>query len=218
MNFLEAIPHVAHGFHTRLGGAPEGTLLARQVHGTRTVIARAPWNDAARPEADALVTDVPHLPIGVVTADCVPVLFASLDGRVVGAAHAGWRGALGGVLESTIDAMRGLGACPENIASAIGPCIRQPSYEVGAEFRETFLAADSSSRLFFQNAERSGHFLFDLAGYVALRLKKAGITRLYDTRQDTLTNEAAYCSYRRACQRGENAAGRQVSSIFIRPA
>ncbi len=209
------IPQVSHGFYTRAGGAPENVLTLKQIHSAKVVTATQPWTVENRPEGDAIVTNMPGRPIGVVTADCVPVLFASLDGKVIGAAHAGWRGTLGGVLENTIAAMQALGANPENIAAAIGPCIRVGSYEVSEDFKAPFLAQDGANASFFHVSRRTGHCQFDLAGYVADRLQKAGIREVYDTGLDTLSAESDFYSYRRACLRGETDKGRQFSVISI---
>lgn len=209
------IPQVSHGFYTRAGGAPENVLTLKQIHSAKVVTATQPWTAENRPEGDAIVTDVPGLAIGIITADCVPVLFASQDGKVIGAAHAGWRGAVGGVLENTIAAMQALGANPENIAVAIGPCIRVGSYEVSEDFKMPFLKQAPENARFFRNVGKSGHCQFNLAGYVTDRLQKAGIQKIYDTGLDTLTLEGAFYSYRRACLRGETDKGRQFSVISI---
>src|SRR5690606_3815552 len=195
--------------------APENILTLKQVHGARAITVSAPWGGDS-PEGDALATATPGIGLGVLTADCVPVLLASRKDRIVAAAHAGWKGALGGVIEAAVAAMENLGAKRQDIAAAIGPCIGPQSYEVGADFPRPFVEQDARNMRFFRPAARQGHVMFDLPGYAADRLNKAGIAEVYDVRQDTLANEAAYFSYRRACQRGETDYGRQISVIAIR--
>ncbi len=163
-----------------LGVEPARLLTAYQVHSPDVVVAETPWTSDARPRADAIVTRMRALAIGVTTADCGPVLFADPQARVIGAAHAGWRGALGGVIEATVEAMERLGAARGNIRAAIGPMIRQSNYEVGPDLIARFAAKDRASNRFFAPAPRDGHALFDLGGYVAARLKRAGIGRVED--------------------------------------
>jgi len=170
---------------------------------------------ARRPRADALATDVPGLMVAVGTADCTPVLFADARAGVVGAAHAGWKGALGGVLEATIARMEELGARRGDIVAAIGPVIRQPSYEVGAEFRERFLADDAAHARFFVPAAREGHFMFDLPGFVRMRLERAGIADIADAGMCTYVREDLFFSYRRSVHRGEPDYGRQLAGIVL---
>ncbi len=191
-----------------------GTLVApHQVHSPDVITVSEAWDDRAegRPEADALVTATPGLVLGIVTADCAPVLFADKQAGVVGAAHAGWRGAVGGVLENTVDAMVELGAQPERIAAAIGPTIAQASYEVDARFRENF--ATGEPRLFAEG--REGHWQFDLPGYIAARLAAAGLAPIEDCALDTYVSEKQYYSYRRATHRSESNYGRQISMIAL---
>lgn len=193
-----------------------GAALAgvHQVHGNRCVTVDAATDLAARPEADALATRTPGILLGILTADCVPVLFADREAGVVGAAHAGWKGAIAGITDATLDAMEGLGARRGAIAAAIGPCIGRASYEVDAGFVERFLSDDPANERFFA-AGRPGHAMFDIAAYVAARLAAAGITRIAIGGQDSCAEEADYYSYRRACLRGENGYGRQVSVIGL---
>lgn len=198
-----------------LGMASENLVIARQVHGNRALAVEKAWESGNTPEADALVTAKPGLALGVLTADCVPVLFADQKNKVIGAAHAGWRGALGGILESTIDAMRSLGADTASIQVAIGPCIRAHSYEVQEDFRDAFLAQSAINEKFFQKSLKAGKFLFDLAGYASMRLRAAGIETIYDTKRDTMTDEAAFFSNRRAFIKSEKGFGLQVSVIAI---
>lgn len=188
-----------------------------QVHSATCVTVAAPWSDDARPEADALVTALPGVLLAIVTADCAPVLLADARAGVVGAAHAGWKGAIGGVTDSTITAMEALGAHRADITAAIGPCIAQASYEVDDGFRERFLAdAAGNARHFL--AGQPGHWRFDLAGYVAGRLESAGIARVEALGHDTYAEEESYFSFRRATHRGQAVYGRQISLIGLRPA
>lgn len=184
-----------------------------QVHGADCAVAGG-WSDAQRPAADALVTDQPGVLLGILTADCAPVLLADPQAGVVGAAHAGWKGALAGVTDSTIAAMERLGAQRGRIVAAVGPCIAQPSYEVDAAFHERFCAADPRNAAWFAPG-RSGHYQFDLAGYVAARLERAGLAAVARTGGDTYAEEARFFSFRRATHRGEADYGRQISLIGL---
>jgi polyphenol oxidase len=195
---------------------PGAALLGvYQVHGATCVVAEGAWDEADRPEADALVTDRPHVLLSILTADCVPVLFSDAEAGVVGAAHAGWKGALGGVTNSTIAAMERLGAQRSRIVAAIGPCIGRASYEVDDGFRARFADADPHNERFFVDA-RAGHAMFDIGGYVAARLAAAGIGRVDLIDQDTCALPDNYFSYRRACLRNENSYGRQLSVIGVK--
>lgn len=194
---------------------PDAALLGvYQVHGTTCAVAEGAWDETDRPEADALVTNRPHILLGILTADCVPVLLADRAAGVVGAAHAGWKGALGGVTNSTIAAMERLGAERSRIVGAIGPCIGRASYEVDTAFVARFCDADDSNERFFADA-RPGHAMFDIGGYVAARLAAAGIGRIDMTDHDTCARADDYFSYRRATLRGENGYGRQLSVIGV---
>ncbi len=184
-----------------------------QVHSGDCVVA-GDWDEANRPHADALVTDRPGLLLGILTADCAPVLLADTEAGVVGAAHAGWKGALAGVTDSTIVAMEQLGARRERITAAIGPCIAQVSYEVDEGFAGRFLAADPANAGFFTPG-RVGHRQFDLEAYVAQRLRGAGIGVVEPLGIDTYSNEGGYFSYRRATHRGEADYGRQIALIGL---
>jgi len=185
-----------------------------QVHGNRCVIVDGDTDLGARPEADALATRTPGILLGILTADCVPVLFADRKAGVVGAAHAGWKGALAGVTDATLDAMENLGASRTDIAVAIGPCIARASYEVDEAFVERFLANDPANERFFA-AGKPGHAMFDIAAYVATRLAAVGVTRIAIGGQDTYAERQDYFSYRRACHKGENSYGRQLSVIGL---
>lgn len=189
-------------------------LTAHQIHSPDVAVATKPWDLESRPRVDAMVTATPGLALGVTTADCGPILFADSKARVIGAAHAGWKGAFTGVLENTIDAMEKLGANRADITVAIGPLIRQPSYEVGAEFVERFTAADQDFARFFIPSSREGHAMFDLAGFIRMRLARAGIARIDDTGIDTYPDEQLF-SYRRTVHRKEPDYGRQIHAIVL---
>src|SRR6185369_11645034 len=178
-----------------LGG---GHLLSLyQVHGIEVIQVREPWeNGADRPRCDAMVTDRPGIALGTLAADCGPVLFADAEAGVIGAAHAGWRGALSGVVEATVAAMEKLGAQRERVRAAVGPCIGRDSYEVGPEFPAPFREQDEANAAFFRAAPRAGHFLFDLAGYLTARIARAGIAA-EATGHDTLAASDDFFSYRR---------------------
>ena len=196
---------------------------AGQIHGTETLtvtrawpIGQTPQDDAKFiPLGDALVTSVPGIALGILTADCAPVLLADQQARVIGAAHAGWKGALDGVIESVLAAMENLGADRARIAAAIGPCIAQDSYEVGADFRDRFAAADSANRTFFVRSQKADHFRFDLEAYVVHRLAAAGIVNIEALHADTYAREADFFSFRRATHRGEQQYGREISAIAL---
>ncbi len=186
-----------------------------QVHGSRCVIVDDSTDLSARPEADALATRTPGIVLGILTADCVPVLFADREAGVIGAAHAGWKGALAGVTDATLAAMESLGASRANMAAAIGPCIGRASYEVDGAFVERFTGDDPANERFFA-AGKPGHAMFDIAAYVAARIAAAGVTRIAIGGQDTYALQHDYFSYRRACHKGENSYGRQLSVIGLR--
>jgi YfiH family protein len=196
-----------------LGVAPTHFLTVHQVHSPDVAVAREPFA-GDRPKADALVTDRPGLALGASAADCGPVLFADGTARVIGAAHAGWRGAFTGVLEATVAAMEQLGATRANIAVAIGPLIRQRSYEVGEEFIHRFGRDDPANARFFAPAERTGHAMFDLAGYIRMRLERAGIVQIDDPDICTYEDERFF-SYRRATHRAEPDYGRHVHALVL---
>ncbi len=185
-----------------------------QVHSATTVTVDALFGDDARPQADAMVTNRPGLLLGILTADCVPVLFADAQAGVVGAAHAGWKGALGGVTDTTLDAMVALGADRSRIVAAIGPCIGRKSYEVSDDFALRFEADDAANERFFA-AGRAGHRYFDIEAYVIHRLASAGVSRIDALGIDTLTNPDDYYSYRRTTLSGEADYGRQISLIGL---
>ena len=198
-----------------LGVEPRRLLTAYQTHSPNVVVAEAPWTTEYRPQADAIVTRMRALAIGVTTADCGPVLFAEPRAGVIGAAHAGWRGALTGVIEATIAAMERLGAAQRQIRAAIGPMIRQGNYEVGPDLVERFRADDPASSRFFGPAKRDGHAMFNLAGYIAARLKRAGITEVEDVGLCTYADPEQFFSYRRTTHRAEADYGRHVNAIAL---
>jgi hypothetical protein len=198
-----------------LGVSADRLLTPYQIHSPDVVVADEPWTRENRPRADAVVTRVPHLAIGVSTADCGPLLFADSEAGVIGAAHAGWRGALTGVIEATIDAMERLGADRSRIAAALGPTIRQPNYEVGPEFVERFLAADPANSRYFTQSQRAGHAMFDLTGYIADRVQRAGIEQFEDLGLCTYAEPDRFFSYRRTTRSGEPDYGRHINAIAL---
>ncbi|HKT75223.1 MAG TPA: peptidoglycan editing factor PgeF [Sphingobium sp.] len=194
---------------------PGATLVTlHQVHSPDVVTVTGAIAEEARPAADAMVTDRPGLILGILTADCVPVLFADAEAGVVGAAHAGWKGAIGGVTDRTVAAMETLGARRERISAAVGPCIGRASYEVDLAFVARFESDDPDNDRFF-SAGREGHAQFDIAAYVAARLAGAGVTRVEMLDQDTYSQAERFYSYRRTCHRGEPDYGRQISMIAM---
>lgn len=197
-----------------LGVGRDKLLTLYQSHSAKVVIADKPWKNEP-PEADAIVTDVPGLAVAVLTADCAPVLLCDPQARVIGAAHAGWRGALSGIVESAVEAMEKLGAKRERIAAAIGPAISQRAYEVGGDYVEGFLAEEPQSSAYFATDEASGEPHFDLAGYVADRLARAGVGQLADLGLCTYCDETRFFSYRRSQHHGEPDYGRQISAIVL---
>ena len=198
-----------------LGVPAEALCNAFQIHSNKAVVIEKPWAHKEAPEADALVTQTPGIAIGVLTADCLPILFADPKNRVIAAAHAGWKGALSGIIESTLETMRSLGADTQQIVAAIGPGIEQCSYEVGSEFRDQFLAADAANDSYFDTSSREGRFMFDLKAYSRARLEKAGISAIQTLAYDTCLEENRFYSYRRATLRGEPKYGRQISAIVL---
>ena len=195
--------------------ALDGMNTLAQVHSAEVVALGEALPAGQRTSADALVTATPGLAIGVLAADCVPVLFADTAGRAVAAAHAGWKGALAGILEATLASMAALGAPAADIVACVGPCIQQQSYEVGDELRRHFLEADSSYGRYFRDSERAGHFMFDLSEYVTHRVQAAGVADVERLDVDTYTGEQEFFSYRRATHRREPDYGRQVSVIAL---
>ena len=197
----------------QIGVTPENLLSVWQIHSPDAVVATGPW-EGERPRADAIVTRTEGLALGVTAADCGPILFVDPNARVIGAAHAGWKGALTGVLESTVEAMEKLGAERGGIVAAIGPLIRQHSYEVGDEFVERFIEADAENAAFFLPASRAGHAMFDLAGFIRMRLENAGVLMIDDIGVDTYSDERFF-SYRRSVHRKQADYGRHVHAIAL---
>lgn len=198
----------------QLGIKPENLVGLTQKHTTLAVPVTDPWDK--NPDGDAMVTDRPGIGLGILTADCAPVLFADTQKKVIGAAHAGWRGAIGGILRNTVAEMEKLGADRANIVAAIGPCIGPDSYEVSAEFRKAFVENSPNNAVFFKNAEKLGHYIFDLPGFARSRLEGLGLAKVYDLQLDTLSNEDDFFSYRRKTLRGESDYGRQLSVIALK--
>lgn len=201
-----------------LGVVPENLLNLYQIHSDKCVTVTEGWAPEGRPEADAMVTDRAGLALGILTADCAPVLFygEKADGApVIGAAHAGWGGAVKGVLESTVAAMEALGAGKDTMTAAIGPCIMQGSYEVSDAFQEPFMAQDQANAQFFREG-KDGHLQFDLPGYIVRRLMLLGVPEIMTNGIDTYFDELDYFSFRRTTHRAEPDYGRQISVISIK--
>ena len=190
-------------------------LGCTQVHGIDVVEVETPWQPGAGPNADAMVTNRRGLALGIITADCAPVLFADLEAGIAGAAHAGWRGALAGVIEATIAAMTVLGAHRDRIVAAIGPCIGQTSYEVAADLRDAVLTRAPDDAQFFAAGRRESRWQFDLPGYCAARLRAAGVAEVTVTGIDTVAEEERFFSHRRRTLMGGGPIGHQISVIAI---
>jgi len=238
---LQALAGIRHGFFTRawgdcgfsrggdgageamenrrrvaahLGVVPEHFLSCYQIHSPVVVTVTAAWRTGDRPQADAMVTKEKGIALGILTADCAPLLFADPHNGVIGAAHAGWRGALSGVIENTVAAMEKCGAARRSIHAAIGPCIWQNSYEVGPEFPAPFLAEDPEQKKFFRPAFKSDRYMFDLPGYVMAKLHALNLSSVEPSPADTLPDEARFFSYRRAYLEGKQRAGSLISAVM----
>jgi YfiH family protein len=198
----------------QLGVAPECLLSVHQTHSPDVVVATGPWKGPARPRADAIVTRTEGLAICATAADCGPILLTDPKARVIGAAHAGWKGALTGIVEATVDAMERLGAERGGIVAAIGPLIRQHSYEVGDEFVGRFIETDADNALFFVPAARERHAMFDLGGFIRMRLENAGVLMIDDSGVDTYSDQRFF-SYRRSVHLKEPDYGRHVHAIAL---
>jgi YfiH family protein len=198
-----------------LGVAPERLVTPHQVHGVDAIVVEQVWAPGKGPKADALVTKRPGIAVGVGTADCGPVLFADAEARVVAAAHAGWKGALTGILESAVATMETLGAERDRIAAVLGPTISRAAYEVGPEFVESFTAADPVNTRFFEPSNRARHALFDLPAYIVARLERSGVGSVSDLGLCTYSDESRFFSYRRATHRGERDYGRLLAAIAL---
>ncbi|WP_088348720.1 MULTISPECIES: peptidoglycan editing factor PgeF [Rhodomicrobium] len=199
----------------KLGTVPDRLITVYQVHGRDAIVADAPWSPANAPKADAIVTATPGLAIGVLSADCTPLLFADAEARVVGAAHAGWRGAKAGVIDSAIGAMEGLGAKRERICVAIGPAISQAAYEVGPEFQAAFTDDNADNSRYFAPRGESGRRHFDLTGFCYDRALAAGVASVENLGLCTYADDSLFYSYRRSVHRKEPDYGRQISAIVI---
>jgi polyphenol oxidase len=198
----------------KLNVAPNHLVSAFQVHSADVMVVTAPLE--TRPKVDGLVTATPGLALGILTADCGPVLFADHHAGVVGACHAGWKGALGGVTDSIINAMEGLGAKRENMVAVLGPTISQTSYEVGPEFLMAFREANATNEKYFILSLKKGHYMFDLPAYLMNRLALAGVRRVQDLRLCTYTEEDLFFSYRRTTHRAEADYGRLISTVALK--
>jgi YfiH family protein len=192
-------------------------LTVYQEHSPKVVRVATPWPASSPPHADAMVTDEPQIAIGVLTADCAPIVFAAHSGKVAGVAHAGWKGALSGVVEATVRSMEALGAERGGITAVIGPTISAAAYEVGPEFCDRFLSHAAVNAKFFEPSSRSGHWMFDLPGYIAERLRAFGLGTVVDLGLCTYSSEDRFFSYRRATHRNEPHYGRLISAIAIMP-
>ncbi|HIM41289.1 MAG TPA: peptidoglycan editing factor PgeF [Rhodospirillales bacterium] len=199
----------------RLGLEGDDLVTLFQVHSADVVVVDKPWKPGQAPRADAAVTRRPGIALGILSADCAPVLLADSEAGVIGAAHAGWRGALAGIVEATVEAMCVLGAERGRIGVAVGPCIQQDSYEVGAELRAEYLSASALSGDFFKPSDRDGHFMFDLPGYLGRCLDGLGLASVEGSDEDTCDDESRFFSYRRAIRRREKDYGRGLAAIFL---
>jgi YfiH family protein len=192
---------------------PENLVTVHQVHSAKVVTVSESFAGKSVPEADAMVTETPGIGLAVLTADCAPVLLTCRRKKIIGAAHAGWRGAFDGVLQATVQKMQDLGA--EDIAAAIGPCIGPKSYEVDRIFYDRFMQQSNANGAFFADSSKKGHHIFDLPGYVASVLKKSGVADVFDTARDTLAEPEVFFSYRRTTLNKEPDYGRQMSVITL---
>ncbi len=197
-----------------LGIEPVNLLSLYQIHSPHVMTIERPW-EGPRPQADAMVTRVPGLALGISTADCGPVLFVDNENGVIGAAHAGWKGAFGGVLEATVAAMETLGARREAITAVLGPTISRANYEVGTEFEKQFREASADNASHFTPSDRDGHFMFDLPGYISRRMDRLGIGSFHDMELCTYADEKRFYSFRRATHRNEPDYGRLISAITL---
>lgn len=199
----------------QLGVTRHALISAYQIHSAKALIVDKPWQWQEAQQVDAMVTNTPGIALGILTADCLPILFADTKHKVIGAAHAGWKGAFGGVIEDTLAKMAELGSKPTDIIATIGPAIAQGSYEVGSEFYDRFISQDAGNAIYFIHGAREGHYLFDLKAYAKDRLKSAGVGQINMLAHDTCLQENDFFSYRRATLRSEPAYGRQISAIIL---
>ena len=198
-----------------LGYSSEALVTVYQIHSSEVVVADDPWPPARAPKADGIVTSRPGIALGVLTADCAPVLLADAEAGVIGAAHAGWRGTVGGILETTARAMEKLGARLSSTVAVVGPCIQQRSYEVGTDLRDAVMAAEGDGGDLFQAGARTGKFQFDLSGFIVRRLRRLALGAIACIDADTCADEARFFSYRRAVKQGESDYGRELSAIAL---
>jgi YfiH family protein len=199
----------------KLGTPNKKLLTCNQVHSAIALTVTKPWSGGSVPKADGMATNIPGVVLGILTADCAPVLFADSRAGIIGAAHAGWQGALNGILEATAGEMVGLGSSYGNISVAIGPCIGQRSYEIGPEFRDNFIMSSIKNNRFFEPSQKEGHYMFDLVSYVKHRLLKMGVSKIYRTEYDTYRDKDLFFSYRRSVKRGDPVYGRELSAITL---
>jgi YfiH family protein len=211
----ERVEHNRATAMRRLGAPPDRLVTCRQVHSATAIVVEQPWRRDQAPAADGMATNRPGVVLGVLAADCAPLLLCDPAARVVGAAHAGWRGALAGVAEATIRAMESLGAARQRIRVGIGPCIAAASYEVGAEFPPPIIGPDPAAAAFFTPGRQTGRFMFDLCGYIAHRLARCGVSFVACSPHDTMAEPDLFFSYRRARLRGEPAFGLGLSAIVL---
>jgi polyphenol oxidase len=198
-----------------MGVEPERLLTLYQEHSPKVITVSKPWRRESAPIADAMVTREPGIALGALTADCAPVIFVDSARRIVGIAHAGWKGALSGVTDATVSAMEDLGAVRASIVAAVGPTISSAAYEVGPEFYRRFLEADAANEAFFRPAPKPRHWLFDLPGYLVVRLRRSGIAAAHDLALCTYDDERRFFSYRRATHRNQSHYGRLISAVAI---
>ncbi len=210
-NVAENRSRIAAYFETE----PQNLVSCYQVHSNDVVVVTEPWLTDQRPKADAMVTNVPNLALGILTADCGPILFADSTAGVIGAAHAGWKGAVSGVLENTLTAMEKLGANRKNITACLGMTISRHNYEVGQEFLEKFLGEDSSNMRYFTPSEKIDHYMFDLQAFIIMRLSNADIGTVENLELCTYQDEQRFFSYRRTTHRKEPDYGRHISAIML---
>lgn len=196
--------------------AAETLCTVQQIHSNDVAVVNDPWEHKDAPKADAIVTTRKNIALGILTADCLPILFADEKNQVIAAAHAGWKGAFSGIIENTVVKMKDLGAKKSEIIATIGPAIGADSYEVGEEFFGRFIEQSSDNKIFFVDSKNKGHFLFDLASYAKKRLNNCGISQINFIAQDTYFNDNEFFSYRRSCKLGEAAYGRQISVITLK--
>jgi len=199
----------------RMGVEADRLMTAWQSHSPDVIMVEDAWNPRRSPDADAMVTRRPGIALGVLSADCTPILFADRAGQAVGVAHAGWKGALGGILEASVAAFASQGVRPGEIYAAIGPTIGQANYEIGPEFLARFLAEDLDNVRFFTSSSRRGHHCFDLPGYVKMKLERLGLAEIENLGLCTYADETRFFSYRRATHRGEQDYGRLISTIVL---